>query len=291
LQARHGYSLNATMPEGGGDDVLVRWLNSKTPGHCELFAGGLVLLARAGGVPARLVTGFKGGVWNTGSGSITVRNSDAHAWTEVWDGAAGAWVLADATPGSALTPAAEEAAVAGGATRLQADSGWNARLDTLRVFWYRRIVNFDQDAQKEILRGTKNRLEEAVKQWRARLEDRARAAAAWVRQPWGFSRGLALVLAAGGLAAGVWWWRRKGRALWLAWRSRRTGAGRPDPVRREAAKWLRRLERARPPLEPGVTAARGAAREELLRLRFGARESWVEPAGVFQRARRAWRGR
>ncbi|MCX6937294.1 MAG: DUF3488 and transglutaminase-like domain-containing protein [Verrucomicrobia bacterium] len=289
LQARHSYSLSSTMPEGGGDDVLVRWMGSNTPGHCELFAGGMVLLARAGGVPARMVTGFKGGAWNAVSGSITVRNSDAHAWTEVWDEATGAWVLADATPGSALTPAAEEAAVVSGATRLQADSGWNARLDALRVFWYRRIVNFDEGSQRELLRGTKNRLQEAMKAWRARMEDRMRAAAAWAREPWGFSRGLALALVAGGMTAGVWWWRRKGRAGWLAWRSRRAGEGRSDPVRREAAKWLRKLERARPAKDAEGEAARREVREALLRLRFGSRESWHEPVAVFQRARRAWR--
>lgn len=289
LQTNHTYSMNSTMPAAGGDDVLVRWMGSNTPGHCELFAGSMVLLARAAGVPSRLVTGFKGGAWNEGSGSITVRNSDAHAWTEIWDEPAGAWVLADATPGSVLTPALEDTAAGDGAIRLQADSGWNARLDTLRVFWYRRIVNFDEGSQRELLRGTKNRVQEVFKTWRAGMEEKIRSAVDWVRQPWGFSRSLALAGGAGLLAVGGWWWWRAGRANWLAWRSGRAVIGRPDPVRREAALWLRKLARARPAQETGSTEARDAAREELLRLRYGARESWVEPAAVFHRARRAWR--
>ena len=70
----------------GRGDPLVRWMASREPGHCELFAGALVLMARSAGFPARVVTGFKGGTWNAYSGNYTIRNSDAHAWAEVWDG-------------------------------------------------------------------------------------------------------------------------------------------------------------------------------------------------------------
>ena len=84
LRARHHYSLSPLVPPGGGDP-LVRWMASREPGHCELFAGALVVLARSAGFPARVVTGFKGGTWNAYSGNYTIRNSDAHAWAEVWD--------------------------------------------------------------------------------------------------------------------------------------------------------------------------------------------------------------
>ncbi len=84
LRSRHGYSLSPRIPPGPGDP-LVRWMKSREAGHCELFAGALVLVARSAGIPARVVTGFKGGTWNAYSGNYTIRNSDAHAWAEVWD--------------------------------------------------------------------------------------------------------------------------------------------------------------------------------------------------------------
>ena len=39
---------------------------------------------RAAGIPARVVTGYQGGWWNASGGYLLVRNSDAHAWAEVW---------------------------------------------------------------------------------------------------------------------------------------------------------------------------------------------------------------
>ncbi len=91
LAQRHGYALQMQLPPGAGDP-LVRWLRSPAPGHCELFAGALVMeLERAAGHPARVVAGFKGGDWNAFENYLMVRNSDAHAWCEVYDGTAGAW--------------------------------------------------------------------------------------------------------------------------------------------------------------------------------------------------------
>ncbi len=291
LQSRHGYSMQSRTPRGEGD-VLVRWLASTEPGHCELFAGGLVLLARAAGVPSRLVTGFKGGVWNETSGHISVKNSDAHAWTEIWDEELGSWLRVDATPGSQLTPSrTPEAGKEGGAAHMQRDRGWSARFDGLRVFWYRRIVNFDQSSQVELLRGTKEGLRVAMQKAREAVERRLRASVEWLRQPWDFPRvaGVALALGVGaGLAI---LWHRVGRSGWLAWRSRRAASHRRDPVRREASRWLDRLgdlESSR----PEAAAARAqvaAARAELLRLRFGAREGWASPQAVFARAREARR--
>jgi transglutaminase-like putative cysteine protease len=292
LQERHGYSLQSRMPETGGEDVLVRWMGSTEPGHCELFAGGLVLLARSAGVPARLVTGFRGGVWNGTSGHITVKNSDAHAWVEVWDEARGAWWRVDPTPGGAVAPQSgtEAEPAVSGAQALQEDEGWGARMDGLRVFWYRRIVNFDQGAQTELLRSAKDRLKTGLDGARERLEEALREGLAWLRQPWGAGR---VALTFGWMLAGaglVWWWRRSGRGWLLAWRSRRASAHRGDPVRREASRWLRKLAAARP-AEGSVQAEREAARAELLRLRYGAREGRPSPAAVFGRARVACRDR
>jgi hypothetical protein len=287
LQSRHTYSLSSRMPSEGGDDVLVRWIGSTSPGHCELFAGGLVLLSRAAGVPSRMVTGFHGGVWNGTSGNITVKNSDAHAWVEIWDEPSRAWMRSDPTPGSGATPPPGGEQVAGGTDRLQLDSGWGARLDSLRVFWYRRIVSFDQTSQVEMLKGAKDKLRDSLERLRGRLERGVTAVWEWLRQPWGLSRVMVAAVCGGGAVVLLLWWRRRGRAWLMSWRSRRAATHRRDPVRREASAWLRKLERVR---AAGAKAGeRAKAREELLRLRYGAREGWPEPGPVFRRAKRACR--
>jgi hypothetical protein len=288
LQSRHSYSLSMRLEEGPGDP-LIRWLASSQPGHCELFAGGLVMLSRAAGVPARLVTGFKGGVWNTVSGSITVRNSDAHAWTEIWDDNLASWLRADATPGAQTTPNASPTA---GFRALEFDSGWAARFDGLRVFWYRRIVNFDQDSQMELLRGTKDRVRATLVAMREWAEGKLRSFADWVRSPWDFSRVAGILAVLLGGAGLVWGWKRAGRAWWMGWRSRRSASHRRDPVRIEASRWLARIERferGRGHLPPDARETIKVCRARLLRLRFGARESWAPPAAVFRQAKQALR--
>jgi len=59
------------------------WFDRKQ-GYCEHIASAFVVLVRAMGIPARLVTGYQGGAPNPVDGVWTVRQSDAHAWTEVW---------------------------------------------------------------------------------------------------------------------------------------------------------------------------------------------------------------
>ncbi len=65
-------------------------------GFCGHFASAFALLMRAGGVPARVVTGYQGGEWNPIGGYLLIRRSDAHAWVEVWEDGRG-WVRVDPT--------------------------------------------------------------------------------------------------------------------------------------------------------------------------------------------------
>jgi len=296
LQQRHSYRTSMQLEPGEGDP-LVRWIASNEPGHCELFAGALVLLARTAGVPARMITGFNGGVWNPTSGSITVRNSDAHAWTEIWDDRLGSWLRADATPGAQITPPQGQATEqTGGAEALLEDRGWSARMDGLKVFWYRRIVNFDQGSQLKLLRGTKEHLKSSLDGVRVLAEEALRGLIAWMKAPWDSGRVAVNLLVPLSLVAALFFWRKEGRAWWLAWRSRRAGSHRADPVRREASRWLARLARREAALracEPRAAGQVGeevaAAKANLLRLRFGARESWPAPVATFLAAKRACR--
>jgi len=79
-----------------GDHSVDEFLFSTKAGFCEHFASAFVFLMRAAGVPARVVTGYQGGELNTVDSIITVRQSDAHAWAEVFL-AGGGWVRVDPT--------------------------------------------------------------------------------------------------------------------------------------------------------------------------------------------------
>ena len=65
------------------DSVDTTLFESKR-GFCGHFASAYANLMRAAGVPARVVTGYLGGEWNPVGGYYLVRQSEAHAWTEVW---------------------------------------------------------------------------------------------------------------------------------------------------------------------------------------------------------------
>ena len=282
LARQHGYSLQIRLAPGTGDP-LVRWMESTAPGHCELFAGAFTLLARSAGYPARMVTGFHGGSWNEGSGHLSIRNSDAHAWCEIFDQSTQAWLRVDPTlgasaPGQQAPVETTEAVL----SRIR-DNSWTARLDGVRMFWYRRIVDFDQSSQIEMARDAKNAIESRARRLKAIINRRLAAIGEWLQRPWDVPRlaaWVAVVVAACALVLG---WRGYGRVVWLRWRSGWNRRG-VDPVRREAGRWLRRLaqKQARP---AGGDWAQ--MRADLERLRYGPREGWPNPQVAFRRAKRA----
>jgi transglutaminase-like putative cysteine protease/uncharacterized membrane protein len=69
-------------------------------GFCEHFSAAFVVLMRSAGVPARVVTGYQGGERNPVDDTWVIRQSDAHAWAEVWLAERG-WVRIDPTAASA----------------------------------------------------------------------------------------------------------------------------------------------------------------------------------------------
>ncbi len=70
-------------------------------GFCEHYASAFVFLMRAAHIPARVVTGYQGGEFNDVGNYYIVRQSDAHAWAEVWLAGQG-WVRVD--PTAAIAP-------------------------------------------------------------------------------------------------------------------------------------------------------------------------------------------
>ena len=142
------------------------WFDRKA-GFCEHIASSFVVLMRALDVPARVVTGYQGGEFNAVDGYWVVRQSDAHAWVEVWQ--AGSWVRVD--PTSAVSPqrieslqrlAAPTSAFGGvmnsvlgnvwGAVGFnpltQLRSAWEAVNNT----WNQKVLNYTQARQFELLK-------------------------------------------------------------------------------------------------------------------------------------------
>lgn len=83
------------------EDPIDDFLFNTKRGFCEHYATSFVYLMRAAGVPARIVTGYQGGELNPNGNYLIVRQSDAHAWAEVWLQGQG-WVRID--PTAAVSP-------------------------------------------------------------------------------------------------------------------------------------------------------------------------------------------
>jgi protein-glutamine gamma-glutamyltransferase len=96
-----GYTYTLEPGLFGPDSADEFWFDRKQ-GFCEHIASSFVLLLRAMGIPARVVTGYQGGELNPQDGYWTVRQSDAHAWAEVWLPGRG-WHRVD--PTAAVSPA------------------------------------------------------------------------------------------------------------------------------------------------------------------------------------------
>lgn len=95
-----GYSYTLEPGVYGSNSADEFWFDRKE-GFCEHIASAFVILMRALDVPARVVTGYQGGARNPVDGLWTVRQSDAHAWTEIWEAERG-WLRVD--PTSAVAP-------------------------------------------------------------------------------------------------------------------------------------------------------------------------------------------
>jgi transglutaminase-like putative cysteine protease len=89
----YGYTLEPPLL---GRDSVDEFLFTTKAGFCEHFASSFVFLMRAAGVPARVVTGYQGGELNPIDQIVTVRQSEAHAWAEVYLRDAG-WIRVDPT--------------------------------------------------------------------------------------------------------------------------------------------------------------------------------------------------
>ena len=142
-----------------GDDSVDEFLFDTRQGFCEHFSGAFVFAMRAAGVPARVVTGYQGGEINPVDGYLTVRQSDAHAWAEVWLPDRG-WMRIDPTAASfprrielnlaAAVPAGDPLPF-----MLRADWSWlrdlRYRWDAVTNDWNQWVLGYNPQRQRDLL--------------------------------------------------------------------------------------------------------------------------------------------
>jgi transglutaminase-like putative cysteine protease len=150
------------------DNEVDRFLFDSKRGFCENFAGSFALLMRTAGIPARIVTGYQGGEYNKVGNYLIVRQSDAHAWTEVWIKNSG-WVRID--PTAAVSPSRIEQGLDDALT--DETSGFRIknrtplfgkllyRWDNLQHVWNDWVLDYDHRKQSNFLRD----LEVGIDDW------------------------------------------------------------------------------------------------------------------------------
>ena len=99
LRDSYRYSLSTVNPLNL--DPLENFLFGEKSGHCEYFATAGALMARAAGIPSRVMYGWAGGTWYEHADWFVFRADEAHVWVELYLGGHG-WVVMDPTPPEAL---------------------------------------------------------------------------------------------------------------------------------------------------------------------------------------------
>lgn len=153
-----GFTYSLT-PELLGADAIDDFLFNTRTGFCGHYASAFVVLMRAVGIPAHVVTGYLGGEWNPIGRYLVVRQSDAHAWAEVWLEGRG-WTRVD--PTAVVEPERLRRGVLDllpdaltTRERLLRSSPWLTRLlqqwDAANAWWTDHVVRFDYGAQLDLL--------------------------------------------------------------------------------------------------------------------------------------------
>jgi len=132
-----------------GQEPIYEFLFTHKKGHCELFASSLAAMARCIGLPARVITGYRASEFNRIGKYYVVRQSHAHAWTEIMCGNLG-WIAFDATPPAAV---AEEHRGA---------QGWftifREAYEHLEFKWVSSVVAYDGESRNQLVQDVNSQI-------------------------------------------------------------------------------------------------------------------------------------
>lgn len=149
-------------PASLGRDSVDDFLFTTREGYCEHYASAFTYLMRAAGIPARVVTGYLGGQRNPYGGYYVIRQSDAHAWSEIWLQGRG-WVRVDPTAAVAPERIRDDAILRQSAQArindyLAGRLSWGrlrysmeARWDWVNAQWNSWVLAYGEERQRELL--------------------------------------------------------------------------------------------------------------------------------------------
>lgn len=153
-------------PESLGEsDTIDSLMFDTREGFCEHYASALAFMLRAGGIPARVVTGYLGGESGVDNEYLIVRQYDAHAWVQAWLPDRG-WVRLD--PTAMIAPDRIESGLRESmreegsflqdnpfSMERYSDIGWfnwmRLRLDAANYYWQRWVVGYEGQTQLSLL--------------------------------------------------------------------------------------------------------------------------------------------
>ncbi len=146
------YSYTLDLPPLPPENPIDAFVHDTKTGHCELYASAMALMARSVGIPCRVVSGYRGGVWSESGEAYTISADMSHLWVEVYFPDYG-WITFDPSP---VTDDFEGISIS---NLMRAYSRFTLRL---RLFWESNVVGFQsenrweliKDKAKELLAGT-----------------------------------------------------------------------------------------------------------------------------------------
>jgi len=259
------------QPPPLGAHSVDEFLFETRQGFCEHYASSFVFLMRAAQIPARVVTGYQGGEFNALGNYYIVRQSDAHAWAEVWLPGQG-WVRID--PTAAIAPGRIERGLSAAVTDAAAlpfmarnPPDWMRKLrlnwDALANQWNQWVLGYDTERQFAFL--TRLGMESVT----------------WQKMALNMMAGVAFIVALFALFMLRHLFKRqpdKVQAAWLKLCRRLAKAGLPRAAHEGAQDYAARVAAARPDLADAIGEV--AARYTALRY-----ENRFDPASLqaFQR--------
>ncbi|MDO4905083.1 MAG: DUF3488 and transglutaminase-like domain-containing protein [Lautropia sp.] len=145
-------------PQRLGQDSIDDFLFRTRAGFCEHYSSAFVVLMRAMGIPARVVTGYQGAERHE-NGYWIVRQANAHAWAEIWHPERG-WQRVD--PTSAVAPERIQQGSLQALRRTRDESPltrtagdwkkyWELNFDGITHRWNQWLLSYDRGNQRKLL--------------------------------------------------------------------------------------------------------------------------------------------
>jgi transglutaminase-like putative cysteine protease/uncharacterized protein (DUF58 family) len=158
---QQGFAYTLDPGEFTGRGALEEFWFDRKQGFCSHYSAAYATLMRLAGIPSRIVMGYLGGAWNSNGNYLLVRQSDAHAWVEVWLEQSG-WTRID--PTAVLAPSRLRLDLQGSllgdeeAANRRRNSLWWRAYDSAMLFWdnvsYQwdtRVIQYDEETQVDWL--------------------------------------------------------------------------------------------------------------------------------------------